>query len=97
MKIFALVSVLSAVLYWDFLVSVLYAVLYGYLFSLFGNILERYPFQSRKKELLVIFQKVSKVIYEAFASLGTAIKLTNESIAKLEKCVCLLYEQSTKN
>ena len=34
--------------------------------------------------MLVIFQKLSKVIYEAFASLGTTIKLTNETIARLE-------------
>ena len=44
-------------------------------------------FWSRKKELLVIFQKVSKVINEAFASLGTIIKLTNKTIARLEKSV----------
>ena len=47
--------------------------------------------------MLVIFQKVSKVINKAFASLGTTIKLTNKSIDRLEKFVCLLYEPSTKN
>ena len=33
-------------------------------------------------ELLVIFQKVSKVINKAFASLGTTIKLTNETTGR---------------
>ena len=32
--------------------------------------------------MLVFFQKVSKVINKAFASLGTTIKITNETIAR---------------
>ena len=47
--------------------------------------------------MLVIFQKVSKVINKAFVSLGTTIKLTNKTIDRLERFVCLLYEPSTKN
>ena len=47
--------------------------------------------------MLVTFQKVNKVINKAFAALVTTIKLTNETIARLEKCVCLFYEPITKN
>ena len=39
----------------------------------------------------------SKVINKASASLGATMKLTNETIARLERFVCLLYEPSTKN
>ena len=46
--------------------------------------------------MLVIFQKGNKVINKAFVSLGTTIRLTNETISRLEKFVCLLYEPSTK-
>ena len=46
--------------------------------------------------MLVIFQKGNRVINKAFAALVTTIKLTNEFIARLEKCVCLCYEPITK-
>ena len=51
---------------------------------------------SNGKKVLVIFQKGNKVINKAFAALVTTIKLTNETIARLEKHVCFLYEPSTK-
>ena len=51
----------------------------------------------RKKELLVIFQKISKVINKAFASLGTTIKVTNETTGRQKFFFFLLYELSTKN
>ena len=41
-------------------------------------------------------QKGNKVINTAFAALGITIKLSNETIVRLEKCVCLLYEPSAK-
>ena len=47
--------------------------------------------------MLVIFQKLGRVINKASASLGTNIKLTNETIARLEKFVCFLYEPSRKD
>ena len=53
-------------------------------------------FVSRKKEMLVIFQKVNKAINNAFASLGTTMKLIDETIARLEKFFCLLYKPLTK-
>ena len=37
-------------------------------------------FQQRKKEMLGMFQKGNKVFDKTFASLGTTIKLTNETI-----------------
>ena len=40
--------------------------------------------------MLVIFQKGNKVINKAFAALVTTIKLTNETVARLEKCVFIL-------
>ena len=46
--------------------------------------------------MLVIFQKVNKVINNTFASLGATMKLIDETIARLEKIFCLLYEPSTK-
>ena len=54
------------------------------------------PFLSNGEKMLVIFQKGNKVINKAFAALLTTIKLTNETIARLEKCVCLFYESITK-
>ena len=53
-------------------------------------------FVSRKKEMLVIFQKVNKVINNTFASVSATMKLIDETIARLEKNFCLLYEPSTK-
>ena len=44
-----------------------------------------------------MFQKGSKVINKAFAALVTTIKLTNKTIVRLEKCVCLFYEPITKS
>ena len=41
--------------------------------------------------MLLVFQKGDKVIDKAFATLDITIKLTNETITELEKCVRLLY------
>ena len=46
--------------------------------------------------MLVTFQKVNKVINKAFAALVTTIKLTNETIARLEKCVFILRTNNKK-
>ena len=42
--------------------------------------------------MLELFQKVNRVINKAFGSFGTTLKLTTETIARLEKFVCLPYE-----
>ena len=46
--------------------------------------------------MLVIFQKGNKAINKAFPALVTTIKLTNQTIARREKCMCLFYEPITK-
>ena len=46
--------------------------------------------------MLLVFQKGDKVIDKAFATLDITIKLINETITELEKCVRLLYMPSTR-
>ena len=41
--------------------------------------------------MLLVFQKGNKVVNIAFATIAITIKLTNETITELEKCVRLLY------
>ena len=46
--------------------------------------------------MFATFQKENKIINEAFTAHGTIIKLTNETVVRLQKCVCLLHEPSAK-
>ena len=53
-------------------------------------------FLSNGKKKCWYFQKENKVINKAFEALVTTTKLTNETIARLKKCVSLFYMQITK-
>ena len=46
--------------------------------------------------MFATFQKENKIINKVFEALGTVIKLTNETVVRFQKCVCLLHEPSTK-